>query len=167
MSEKEEVIKEKLDHSGLFDFKGLYSFAHGWLSEDKNYGVVEEKYSEKVSGNSREINIEWVASKRVSDYFKFEIKIRYSISGLTDVEAEIDGEKKRLNKGKISLSITGNLIKDPESKWDKQPLTRFFRDIYNKYVIPGRVFSMESIIEKDVITLKEELKAFLELVGRR
>ena len=61
MAEKEQVLKEKLEHSGLWDFKGFYSFAHSWLKEE-DYDVEEGKYSEKVSGNSRDINFEWKAT---------------------------------------------------------------------------------------------------------
>lgn len=166
MAEKDKVIEEKVDHSGVFDFKSFYSYAHSWF-KDEGYGVVEEKYSEKVSGNSRDISIEWMASKKLSDYFKIEIKIEASIDGLTDVEVEIDGQRKKMNKGKIGLKIGGTLIKDPESKWDTSPFYRFLRDVYNKYIIPGRVDSMEGIIKGVVINFKEEIKAFLELSGRR
>jgi len=166
MAEKEELIREKVEHSGIFDFKGFYRFAHSWLIEE-SFGVVEEKYSEKVSGNSRNILFEWVASKRLSDYFKFEIKIEVEVEGLTDVEVEIDGERKKMNKGKVAGKVKGSLIKDPNSKWDTSPFSRFMRDVYNKYIIPGRVSSMEDLLKGNVTSFKEELKAFLELSGRR
>lgn len=166
MAEKEQVIKEKLEHSGLFDFKSFYSYGHSWLSEE-NYDVVEDKYNEKVSGNSREITIEWAASKKLSDYFKHEIKIKFEIKELVEVEVEIDKKKKKMNKGKISVEFKGNLIRDPESKWDSTPFYRFIRDVYNKYVVPARVDSSAGKLTSDVIKLKEEMKAFLELIGRR
>ena len=166
MSEKDRIIEEKISHSGIFDFKSFYSYAHDWFKEE-GYGVVEEKYSEKVSGNSRDITIEWMATKKLSDYFKIEIKIEFEINGLTDVEVEIDKQRKKMNKGKINAKISGVLVKDPESKWDKTPFNRFLRDVYNKYVIPGRVENMENIIKRSIINFKEEIKAFLELTGRR
>ena len=166
MAEKEEVIKEKLDHSGIFDFKGFYSYAHSWLKEEK-YGVVEEKYSEKVSGNTRDITVKWLASKILSDYFKIEIEVEFVITKLSDVEVEIDGERKKSNKGKVSVEIKGVLILDPRSKWDKSEFWRFTRDVYNKYVVPARVENKRDVIRKVVMNFKEELKAFLELSGRR
>ena len=166
MAEKDLIIREKIDNSGMFDFKSFYSYAHSWLIEEK-YGVVEDKYSEKVSGNSRDIDIEWTASRRFSDYFKIELKIRIEISGLTDVEVEIDGQRKKMNKGKIKGDIKGALESDPDSKWDLNALYRFMKDIYNKYVIPGRVLNMRMRVEDDVRTFKDELKAFLELSGKR
>ncbi len=166
MAEKEQIIQEKLDYSGIFDFKSFYSYAHSWFIEE-NYGVVEEKYSEKVSGNSRDILIEWMASKRLSDYFKIEIKIKFEIKDLTDVEVEIDGQRKKMNKGKVKGDIKGLIVKDPDSKWDSTPFSRFMRDTYNKYIIPGRIRSIEGIIGHAVTSFKEELKSFLEISGRR
>jgi hypothetical protein len=166
MAEKIQVTKEKVENSGIFDFKGLYSYVHSWLREE-NYDTVEEKYTETVSGNSRNIYFEWTSTKKLSDYFKRELKFKFDIKELVEVEVEIDGKKKKMNKGKVSVEIKGNLIRDPESKWESTPYYRFLRDVYNKYVIPARVDNMESLTFSDVVTLKEELKAYLELTGRR
>ncbi|MFH1289781.1 MAG: hypothetical protein ABIH92_00055 [Nanoarchaeota archaeon] len=166
MADKDQILKEKMEHIGLFDFKGFYSFAHAWFKEDK-YGVTEEKYSEKTSGNSRDILIEWRATKDLSDYFKFEFKIRFEIEGMTEVEVEIDGQKKTANKGKIKTEITGTLISDKDSKWDTSPFARFSRDLYNKYIIPSRMEDMKDLLRSKVQTFKDELKAFLDLIGRR
>ena len=54
---------------------------------------------------------------------------------LTDVEVEIDGKKKKMNKGKAGLEIKGILTRDPDSKWDTSAFYSFIRDIYNKYII--------------------------------
>ncbi len=166
MSEKEEIIDERLGHSGIFDFVSFYKYAHSWLKEE-NYGVNENKYSEKVSGNARDILIEWLATRRLSDYFKIEIKIEFEIDKLSDVEVEVDGERRKTNKGKIGMKIRGVIVKDPDSKWDTSPFYRFMRDIYNKYIIPGRVYKIEERIKSTVREFKEELKAFLEMSGRR
>lgn len=168
MSEKEEVIKEKIAHTGLFDFKALYSYMHSWLIEE-GFGVTEEKYSEKVAsgGNSRDISFLWKASKRITDYFKIDMEIEAAINELTDVEVEIDGKKKKMNKGKVGLDIKGVLTRDPDSKWDTSAFYSFIRDVYNKYVIPGKIDTVQNILRKKVKTLKEEIKSVLELTGRR
>ncbi len=166
MTDKERVIKERISHSGIFDFPAFYGFVHYWL-EEEGYGVVERKYAEKVTGNTREISIEWKATKKLSDYFKIEIELDYEVKELSDVEVEIDGKKKKMNKGKIEIELTGNLIKDPESSWESTPLNRFLRDVYNKYIIPTRVESMNEKVKADVRDIKEEMKAFFTLSGRR
>ena len=166
MTDKDAVLKEKVEHSGLFDFAGFYSFAHSWFKEQK-YGVNEKKYSEKVKGNARDLRIEWAATKAISDYFKIELDITFEVWGMTEVEVEIDGEKKKMNKGTIGAEIKGTLIKDYDSKWETSPQWRFLREIYNKYLIPARVNSMKGKVEDDVRSFKEELKSFLDLIGKR
>src|SRR3989344_900134 len=161
MADKDRLTKEKVEHSGLIDFKAFYSFAHSWL-EEEGYDVEEEKYSETVAGNSRNISIKWKATKTISDYFKNEMKVEFEVKELVDVEVEIDGKKKKMNKGKVSVDIKGDLVKDPESKWDVTPFYRFLRDLYGKYIIPGRTSSMEGALVGNVIALKEEIKSFLE-----
>jgi len=166
MAEKELTIKEKVEYTGLFDFPALYSFSHSWFKEAE-YGVNEEKYIEKIKENKKNIDIEWKATKDVSDYFKFEHKIRFEISRLVEVEVEIDGKKKKINQGKLRLEISGTLIRDKDSKWDSSPFSRFMRDVYNKFIIPSRVNEVKKEISNDVRNFKEEIKAFLELTGRR
>src|SRR3989338_3408616 len=106
MAEKDQITKEKVEHSGLMDFKAFYSFASSWFKEE-NYDLEEEKYSENVSGNAKNINIEWKATKKLSDYFKQEMKIKFEVKELVDVEVEIDGKKRKTNKGKVLVEIKG------------------------------------------------------------
>lgn len=166
MAEKDLIVKEKVEHSGLMDFGGFYSFVHSWFKEE-GYGVDEVKYAEKSDGAKRSIDIEWKITKRLSDYFKIEHKLKMEVKELTEVEVEIDGKKKKTNQGKITVEISGTLIRDPDSKWDKAPFYRFMRDLYNKYIIPSRVDNMMFKVSDDVKKVKEEMKAFLELAGRR
>ncbi len=167
MVAKDQIIKEKLDHTGIFSFSELYSFMHTWL-KDNLYGVNEEKYGEKVSGAARDISFEWKATRDLSDYFRIEHTIRIDVTGLTEVEVEIDGKKKRMNKGKIAMEIKGVLIKDPKNTWDEtSPIYKFLREVYDKYIIPKRIKAMEDKIENDVRAFKDEVKAYLELTGKR
>lgn len=166
MAEKDQISKEQFTHDGLMDFRGFYSFAHRWLREEE-YGVSEDKYSEKVSGNSKDITAEWKAVRKLSDYFKIEVKIEIRVWGLTDVEVTIDGQKKKMNKGRMEVKITGVLVKDWDSKWETSTFSRFMRDVYNKYIIPARVDAMEDKVRGEMIRLKEEIKGFLELTGKR
>ncbi len=166
MTELDLLIVEKVDFSGIFDFSGFYFFAHTWF-KDEGYGVDETKYSEKVSGNSKDIIIEWRVTKTLSDYFKITYKIKFIVEKLTDVEVEIDGKKKNMNKGKIEVEVKGALMRDPESKWDKTPMMRMWRDIYSKYIIPGRIDQWRNEVRDDAQRFKEELKAYLELIGKR
>ena len=103
----------------------------------------------------------------MSDYFKVDGEVEIDVKGMTDVEVEIDGERKRMNKGKIGFDIKALIIMDPDGKWDENGFYKFLREIYTKYVIPCRVERVKNSIKKDVMGLKEQIKAVLELTGRR
>jgi hypothetical protein len=166
MADKDVIISEKVQNVGIFNFKDMYAYAFSWFQEEE-YGLVEEKYKEKVAGDTREIEIVWNAEKKISDYFKIQIKIEYLLVQLKDIEVEIDGKKSKTNKGELEMKIKGVLIKDPNSSWDASPLTVFLRDIYSKYVVPGRIEAMEDKVFEDVQDLRDQMKEFFELSSSR
>lgn len=167
MVERDQIVKEKVKYAGLGDFKALYKYAREWL-EKEGYNVIEDSYGEKVSGNSKEIEMQWSAAKKLTDYFKATFKFTWRILGMSDVEVEIDGRKKSMNKfGDLSIEIKGTLEKDYNSKWEHTATQKFFKDVYHKFVIPKRTDEKEDSVKRDAQDFKEEIKAFLELVGRK
>ena len=74
MVEKETIFSSRIKYNGIFSFKDLYKFCYDWLTEETGLLLVEEKYEEKLAGDAKEMKIDWVGTKKVTDYFKFEIK---------------------------------------------------------------------------------------------
>lgn len=167
MADKEQVIKEKLVNTGIFNYPAVYSYMYDWFKIQEGYGVTEERYSEKVSGNSRAIEAKWVIAKKISDYFRMDFTLEFDVKDLTDVEVEVDGVKKKMNKGKITIELKGYLTKDVESKWDVSPMYRFMRDFYNKYIVPNRVENMQDKIIADTKKFLADVKMFLDIVGKK
>ncbi|MEK6856165.1 MAG: hypothetical protein AABX66_03350 [Nanoarchaeota archaeon] len=166
MADKDLLINEKVEFNGVFSFEEAYAYAFNWF-KDEGFGLIEERYSEKVTASGRDIKFEWSAKKGSSDYFDIDLKVKVEVEGLSDVEVEIEGKKKKSNKGKIAFGIKGVLVKDPSSAWDESPFYKFLRDVYNKYIIPGRIDSMEDRVKDDVRDFKEKMKIFFEISGKR
>lgn len=167
MAEKDVIVKEKLKYSGYAKFSDAYSYAYDWLKGD-GYSVTEEQYTEKVKGNSKDIEIVWKASKKITDYFKSDLDIKWRVLGIEDVEVEIDGKKKKTNKlMELGIELKGTLVKDYQNEWNKSATTKFFKEIYNKFVIPSRTDQMKDNVEETVQKFKEEMKAFFELTGKK
>ncbi len=166
MSEKDKIIEQKVKRSGVFDFKEVYQFVYRWLNEE-DYTVEERKYIEEVTGDAKKVEIQWIATKKVSDYFKNEMKLGWRIIGMTSVEVEQDGKKVKMNKGNFELKITGNLVKDWGSTWEKSPFMKFLRGTYDRYIIEGRIKHYEIKLYTDVDDLTEQLKAFLTVEGMK
>ena len=72
MAEKDKLYKSKVKQTGVFNFNDLYEFLYDYLS-DQNYDIFEDKYVEKLKGDSKDLEIKWTAKKSVSDYFAYEI----------------------------------------------------------------------------------------------
>ena len=96
MVEKETIIREQFKYTGLGNFKNCYKYAYDWLLGEQ-YTVIEEKYIEKVSGNEKEIEVQWKADRKLTDYFRIALGIRWHILAMTDVEVEMNGKKKKMN----------------------------------------------------------------------
>lgn len=103
MSEKETIFSSKIKYTGVFLFKDFYKFCYDWLNEESGLEIIEDKYKEKLSGDSKEISVEWSGSKKMTDYFKFEARITLDVKNLTKVEINKDGAKVEMNKGAWKL----------------------------------------------------------------
>lgn len=167
MSEKEEVFSSKIKYDGVFSFKNFYKFCYDWLVDETGMMIKENKYSEKLSGNSKNIEIEWVGIKKVTDYFKYEVKINFRIIGLTEVEVTEDGQKTKSNKGSIEIKVSGNLIRDYQGKFEQDSFRKFLRSIYEKWVIPARIEQYEEKLAGDCDEFLAQAKAYVDLEGKR
>lgn len=167
MAEKEQLFSSKIKYRGYFNFPDFYKFCYMWLNEEKSFDLAETKYNEKIKGDSKEIDVEWKGSAKITDYFKFEIKVEFKIIGLTDVEIVNDGRKTKTNNGEVEVKMKGVLVRDYDGKFEKSSSQKFLRSIYEKWIIPSRISEYE---EKLISTCDEFLsqgKAFLDLSGRR
>ncbi|MDO8564231.1 MAG: hypothetical protein Q7R87_04435 [Nanoarchaeota archaeon] len=166
MAEKDILIREKAEYTGVFDYSEAYSYFFEWFKDDK-YLVVEEKHNEKIKPDGKEIIIEWKARRELTDYFLLQIDVKFEVKRMVDVEVEIEGKKKKMNKGFFKVELKGILVRDPKSIWETTPLYKFLRDVYNKYIIAGRVDQMEDRVKEDTIAFKEAFKSFLDFSGKR
>lgn len=165
MVEKDTVFEGKVKQTDIFDFKEMYNFLYKWLV-DEGYKVVEKNYSEKVTANGKELDIEWEAKKKVSDYFRFVIKPKWKILGMTSVEVERNGKKVSMNKGKVEIKVGAVLEKDYEARWENNPFFKFLRDVYNRYIIRARVEEYERKLFKEADEFLAQMKSFLALEGK-
>jgi len=166
MAEKDTVFKGKFKQKGIFDFKDFYAFAYDWLNGE-GYNVTENVYSEEITGDSKKIEIEWVAKKKISDYFRFVIKINWMIIGLKNVEVEREGKKLKMNSGQVEVKISGVLEKDYENKWEDHPFWKFLRGVYDRYIIRSRIEQYEDKLEGEVDEFIAQCKAYLVLEGKK
>lgn len=167
MAEKDTILKEIFKHKGIGDFSDFYNFMYKWLT-DEDFKVTEKLYSEKIKGDAKDVEIKWEAKKELTDYFRMRLDIVSKARGLKDIEIEVDGKRKKTNEFfELGITMKGILEKDYNSKWEKSPSYKFMKEVYHKYVIPTRTEEMENKVRDYVQGLKEEMKSFFDLLGKR
>ncbi|MBS3085893.1 hypothetical protein J4225_04395 [Candidatus Pacearchaeota archaeon] len=167
MVEKEEIFSTKMKSSGIFTFKEFYQFCYEWLRDETQLNLAEEKYEEKIAGDAKEIKIEWKGTRKVTDYFKYEIKVKYRVTKLKEIELTQEGRKIKTNQGDVEMKIAGSLLRDYEGKFEKGAFRKFLRSIYEKWVIPARIEQYEEKLIGDCDEFLAQAKAFLALEGKR
>jgi hypothetical protein len=162
MAQKDMIYSGKVAQSGYWNYGEVYGMLYNWL-KDSGYNVAESSYKEKLVGNGKEINIEWEAGKKVTDYFQYKITLSWQIIGMKDAEVEMDGKKVKTNKGDLAISFKAFLVKDYESRWEDKPMWKFLRGVYEQYVIRKTVDGYAGGLDEEISDMISDLKAFLRI----
>ena len=162
MAQKKMAFKQVVKKKGYWNYVDLYIFCFDWFKKE-NYTLMEHQYVEKQSDFGKELVLEWEAYKKVTDYFKFVIKLDWHILGMNTAEVERDGRKEKTNKGEVKIAIKGELVKDYESRWEDKPFNKFLRGVYEKYIIRTTIDEYEDRLVEDCVEFTAQVKSFLEL----
>jgi hypothetical protein len=166
MVETSLVFDGKVVHAGIFDFKEVYKFLYEWISSYQ-YTILETKYSEKVKAEGKELEVVWLCLRKLSDYFRYKITIVTRVFYMTSVEVMREGVKVKRDKGELEIKIKAFLERDYEHRWETNPITKFFRGLYDKYVIRSRIELYEDELLTEVNEMVAQSKAFMMLEGKR
>ena len=131
--EKDKIFSSKVKYSGLFNFGDFYKFCYEWLTQECELDVIEEQYVEKIKGNKKDIEFAWEGTKKVSDYFKYVVKVEYRIIGMEEVEVIQDKLKKKFDKAvSVEVKIGSTIVKDWQGNFETNAFKKFLRGIYEK-----------------------------------
>lgn len=167
MAEKDTVFSSRIKYNGVFSFKDFYKFCYDWLSQETGLHISENKYSEKIIGDSKKIDVEWTGKKQITDYFLFEAKITMKTTELINVEISEKGAKVQTNKGSIEIQIKSMLVKDYKGKFETSAFKKFLRSCYEKWVIPSRIGEYEQKVSGESDEFISQAKTYLDLEGKK
>ena len=156
------VDKERLDYEGLFEAKELLRVMEQW-AKDKGYWLIEKRHGEATKPEGKYIDMDFEPFKKFTDYAKSIIKIRAQFQDVKDAVVERDGKKVKLQDGKIIIIFDGILETDYEHRWESKPVFYVLRTIFEKYVYTPFVSGFERGVKEDLMSLKNNIKAFLNL----
>jgi len=164
---KEKVYSSAVKFNGIYNFKDYYKFCYDWLTEQTNLNVYEEKYSEKLQGDEKELEIKWTCIRKLTDYFKFEMKIVFRVLKMKEIEVVQGATKIKTNQGSIKVKVGTSLIRDWQGKFERSTYRTFMREVYDKWVIPARIQQLEDKIIDDSDEFLNQAKAWLDLEGKK
>ena len=168
MAEKETIFSSTIKYGGIFSFTSFYKFCYEWLVEETGLDPLsEEKYEEKIKGNEKEILVEWAGERTLTDYFRFDAKVKFEVKGLKEVEINKNGAKIKTNEGSVKITIKGILTRDYDGKFELSAFRKFLRSIYEKWVIPSRVEEFEGKVAGECDDFLSQAKAYLDLEGKK
>jgi len=165
--EKDTIFSSRIKYNGIFNFKEFYKFCYDWLIEETEFKISEDKYIEKIFGDSKDIEIKWTGKRKLTDYFLFEGVIELIVRKMTKIEINQQGIKIETNKGNAEIKVKGMLIRDYQGKFERNASQKFLRGIYEKWIIPSRVEEYENKIIAYCNDFLEQAKAYLDIEGKK
>ena len=141
---------------GIIDLQELYSLMKKHLAE-RRYDLTEKRHEIKETSNALEIK--WEASKRVDDYTRFNIEV--SVKG-SDIK-EVKLKKIKALSGNFKIKFESYLKKDYEDVFENRPIMKFFRTLYDNFVIKSKFDKYSDELKNETYALYNETKAFLNI----
>ncbi len=123
--------------SGVFDFHRLYEDMGSWF-DSNNYEFRERAHGRAVKPEGNEIKLEWVAERKVDSYVKFNFSIVLEMFRYLEVKIQ----DKIYAKADLNFNIKAFFTKDYKKTF-KGPFGEFLRELYEKYLIKGRLINFE------------------------
>lgn len=167
MAEEENVYSSAVKYEGYVKFSDLYKFCYDWLNDETGITAKETKYEEKLKGDTKEIKVEWVGDKKLTDYFQFKMKINFVIRNLKKVTVKVNGVDVDTNSGNYEIKAKGALSKDWQGKFEMTAYYKFLRSIYEKYIIPQAIEQFRDKITGDCDEFLQQVKAYMDIEGKR
>lgn len=155
----------KIMYNGVFDFEGLYRMMHAWLV-NKRFIFHENKYKDKVfTPFGNELEIEWVAEKKVTEYVQEYITVHFHLWDFSEVEVIKDGKKMKMTKSRMLIKLDAKLELDYTKKFIgkgafAEKLGKFYQ---NKVIYWEWRIKYADALTYNMYDLHHKIKKYLEL----
>ena len=160
MAEFDYVFKGvKVSVDGVVNITGLYKLLRNWFDKMK-YDFYENEHIEDMKAEgAKDLNIKMNAEKNIDDYTKLHIELRIKGKGLKPV---MHG-KELCASGAVSVGFDVFIENDYEGRWDSPFFLKFFRTIYDKYIMSEREQRNTAEIKEEAEDIIKKTKAFLKV----
>lgn len=150
---------------GIFDFQGLYNMMVHWLMK-YNFYFHETTHKHKPP----EIEIEWLAIRKKTGFVQENITIHIH-AFVEDVEVIEDSEKKKMSKGRITITFNGSVeTAYPDIFEEKQfntVLQRKLLKFYNNVIMKRELdFFYDDVLYYEIYNFQTAVKDYLNIYAR-
>ncbi|HLC72302.1 MAG TPA: hypothetical protein VJH37_01850 [Candidatus Nanoarchaeia archaeon] len=150
----------KYSFSGIIPIDDLYKALNKW-TKAAGYRIMEKEHKTVASGEKSDHVLAWTLEKKATDYVRLKIDTDIKIKGMREVKTKTG--KKKYHQGNVDFAFSAYLEKDYEDMYGKNPLVKFTREVFDKYVTESKMKTFEREIIKDRDKLITEIRAFLEV----
>ena len=151
-----------LSYEGVFNLKDLYRIIDSWF-KDRGYDKQEIKNWEDVSENEKQIVIEIIPYKKVSDYARIDIRLFMIFSKIAEIEVEKDSLKFKMNKGRAEFYFDAYVVTDYENKWESRPIFFFIKNVFDKWIYRIYTSNYDSEAIRDATEIENEIRSYLNM----
>ena len=163
MAEIKTLIDGKsLSYEGVFNIKELYRIIDTWF-RDRGYDKQEVKNWEDVTESEKQIVLEIVPYKKVSDYARIDIRVFMIFSKLSELDVEKEGIRSRVNKGRAEFYFDAYVVTDYENKWQTRPIFFFVKNVIEKFVYRAYTSNYDSEAIRDCTEIENEIRSYLNM----
>lgn len=162
MVERRRAIQKSVKYEGVFDSKELFRLITDW-ELSKGFDLDEKKVEEYFRNGKKTVN--WVseAPNKITDYVNTLMSVFVGYTDLKDKTIEVNGKRRNLKEGKVSINITGWIETDYEKKWEGSAWKWFIRMLAEKFLLRERIEEGESEIKRQVNELYDLISKFFNI----
>ncbi len=153
---------ETFEYKGLIDAKDLYKILNKWLT-DRGYEKFEKLNSEHVYPDGKQIFLEILPNKQVSDDAKGVIHIQIKMNRLKEKVVKISGIRKNIYEGEVEFTFNTYLETDKEGAWSATAHAFFFRTLIDRFIYRTYIDKLEEQLVNDKDELMREIKSYLNM----
>jgi hypothetical protein len=136
---KYNVATDFVKHRGIFSFSELLQGIRKWyVDDDYEFHIIAHKFKiPSPLGAEHEIEIH--GEKKVTDYVRYHIDIFMKFYDVRDVELIKDGQKLKMNDGKLLIEIKCDLEFDWQQRFGGSKFLQALHDFYRNYIIKYKI----------------------------
>ncbi len=162
----------KLNFKDAFSLKYLYKLLHEWIldakyasAEDSEFGEVYYLQRENPK-SGKQVTVRWRVRKDPGDpskLFRYDLDIDINVLGLKEVEVPYKNKKIAMDMGEVEIECRGNLVIDPDQKWEKNKWLKPFKSFFVYKMLKTRYDNHRNEVYNDVNALQNMIKNYFKI----